>query len=182
MSRPARLWCGRRTARAWAPAALAALTLTSASPQRLSAETPAVAGWVETVCLQTPAVCLEAKLDTGAATSSLGASNITAFSRDGQAWVRFTLTTDSAEPLQIEAPVARRARIRRAGTEVSKRPVIALDICLMGRAGKAEFTLTDRSGMKYPALIGRAFLSGKFHIDPARTLTGAGLCVGPSTR
>src|SRR5690606_26507194 len=75
-----------------------------------------------------------------------------------------------AEPLQIEAPVVRNVRIRQASADdVERRPVVQLTINLgSGLQQDAEFTLTDRSQMTYPILLGREFLRDIVLIDVGR--------------
>ena len=149
-------------------ALLGVLVLVEPVPAR---EGPAIAGWVETVSIE--GIVLEAKLDTGAETSSLDARNITRFHRNGERWVRFQ-TSDraasaSASSRTVEAKIVRKARVKRAGATTERRPVVELRLCLGGVTIPAEFTLTDRSGLDYGALIGRAALGPRFAVDASRT-------------
>ena len=137
---------------------------------------PQIAGWVETASIADPPRALEAKLDTGADTSALSATAMTSFQRDGVTWVRFQLTAGSPESAVIETPLIRWARVRRAGTKTDRRPVVSLPLCLAGLTTTAEFTLTDRTGLDYPVLIGRAALAGRIAIDPARTHIAPATC------
>ncbi|MBA1262137.1 retropepsin-like aspartic peptidase RloA [Stutzerimonas sp. NM35] len=119
-----------------------------------------------------------AKLDTGAQTASLSASDITRFKRNGESWVRFYLAIDSAHSHPIERPLARISKIkRRAGDfdpeeekTYTARPVIELELC-MGKALRTiEVNLTDRSAFQYPLLIGSDALT-RFGalVDPSLT-------------
>ncbi len=64
-------------------------------------------------------------------------------------------------------PVVRSKLVRSAhGNKL--RPVIETDIQFAGKKMKAEFTLADRSHMKYHILIGRNILSDKYLIDPCK--------------
>jgi hypothetical protein len=132
----------------------------------------AIAGFVETVDIADPPRALEAKLDTGAETSALSARDIVPFARDGAQWLRFTVPVaeggGAVEP-PVEAPVVRYVRIRRAGTKTERRPVVVLPLGMGGTRFTAEFTLTDRAGLDYPVLIGRAALAGRIAVDSART-------------
>lgn len=137
---------------------------------------PVTAGWIETAWLAGHALALDAKLDTGADTSSINAGSFETFSKDSRQWVRFQLKGRDGETRVIEAPVLRTARIRRAGAGVTERPVILLSVCVAGRSGEAEFTLADRTGMDFAMLIGRGFLAGRLMVDSARTRVGDGAC------
>jgi len=46
------------------------------------------------------------------------------------------------------------------------RPIIEVEIEIAGKKLKGEFTLADRSHMKYPVLIGQNILKQGFIIDP----------------
>lgn len=115
----------------------------------------------------------EARVDSGAATSSLSATQIERFERDGKRWVRFQLQHDDEEAdgtLTIEAEIMRNAIIRQVSSdETERRPVIRLMLHLgQGLQQEAEFTLTDRSQMSYPILLGRQFLRDVVLIDVGR--------------
>lgn len=117
---------------------------------------------------------LEARIDSGANTSSLSATEITPFERDGEDWVRFKLglndEDDVVETIRdkwIEAPVERRVRIVQANGEES-RPVISLLLTLGPLRESVEFTLNDRTHLDYPVLLGRRFLMDIAIIDVAR--------------
>jgi hypothetical protein len=48
---------------------------------------------------------------------------------------------------------------------MQERYIIKSKIILFGKAYKAEFSLSDRSHMKNPILLGRKLLNGKFVVD-----------------
>jgi hypothetical protein len=139
----------------------------AASPSATGQTCPRIAGWVETATIASPPRAIEAKLDTGAETSALSATAIVPFTRDGTSWVRFSL--NAADAIPLEAPLVRWVRVRRAGTKTDRRPVVGLALCIAGLSSVAEFTLTDRTGLDYPMLIGRSALAGRFAVDSART-------------
>jgi hypothetical protein len=130
---------------------------------------PTIAGYLERVAVA--GVVLEAKLDTGADTSSLDARDVTVHADGVRGRVRFRLGDGGAEATArvLEAPIVRVTRIRRAGAGRQRRYVVRLPLCLGGRRQDAEFTLTDRRGLDVPVLIGRAALVGRHVVDPART-------------
>lgn len=130
-----------------------------------------VLGEVEWIGLPSLGTALKARVDTGATSSSLTAHEITRFERDGENWVRFKLAlTDDDEVAEhlhgiwLEAPVVRSARIIQAsGTE--SRPVIRLPMKLGRIEQTAEFTLSDRTQLTYPVLLGRRFLLDMAVVD-----------------
>ena len=114
-----------------------------------------------------------ARIDSGAETSSLSASDVVEFERDGDDWVRFTFTHDNAdESVEFELPIKRTVLIRQPGVdEPERRFVIELDIRLGDQLQTTEFTLTDRSKMTYPVLLGRAFLMDLYVVDVSQSYT-----------
>ena len=131
-----------------------------------------VVGSTEWIYLTPPGHHYQARIDSGATTSSLSAQDITRFERNGKRWVRFKLQhDDEAEPIEIEAPLVRNVRIRQASAEnPERRPVVSLTVNLGTQLQQdAEFTLTDRSQMTYPILLGREFLRDITLIDVGRT-------------
>ena len=64
-------------------------------------------------------------------------------------------------------PIIKRKKIKSAhGSRL--RPVIEAEIDLEGKKIRTEFTLADRSHMKYKILIGQNALKKYFLIDPSR--------------
>ncbi|MGM0984598.1 MAG: ATP-dependent zinc protease [Pseudomonadota bacterium] len=132
-----------------------------------------VLGRSEWVGLSSVGTYLKARIDSGATTSSLSATDITRFERDGDNWVRFKLglndddaVVDSVRDEWIEAPVERRVRIIQASGEDS-RPVISLLMTLGPLRETVQFTLNDRTHLDHPVLLGRRFLMDIAVIDVA---------------
>lgn len=98
-----------------------------------------------------PDVTVDARIDTGAKTSSLHADHI---SFDEQ-FVKFR-----RGDVTYKTAVKRVVRIKNIHNgQNTRRPVVVLDVTIHGkRFNQIEFTLTDRSNMKYEVLIGRNVL------------------------
>lgn len=131
-----------------------------------SALTPAIAlaegklltlGWIERAHLYPGKMALEAKLDTGAQTSSLHCK-CQPFNQDGKEWVRFQIQGTDGRTVVVERPIIRTARITRQSGHDEFRPVVMIGLCLANRYREVEFTLVDRTGFEYPLLVGRNFL------------------------
>lgn len=117
---------------------------------------------------------LKARIDSGANTSSLSASEITPFERDGENWIRFKLGLDDKDVVVdavrdewIEAPVERRVRVIQATGEES-RPVVTLMMTLGSIREPVEFTLSDRTHLDFPVILGRRFLLDIAVVDVAQ--------------
>lgn len=132
-----------------------------------------IIGAIEWVYMDPPGRHFRARVDSGAETSSLSASNVVEFERDGDDWVRFTFQHDSTnEAVEFELPIKRAVRIRQVSSEESERRfVIELDIRLGDQLQTTEFTLTDRGRMTYPVLLGRAFLMDLYVVDVSQSYT-----------
>lgn len=116
---------------------------------------------------------LNARVDTGAATSSLNAQNIEIFERDNEQWARFELTSPNANaPLSLERQVVRTIRvIQSSTTDKSRRHVVSIPVELGSIVTETEFTLVDRSHMAFPVLLGRTFLKDIAVVDVAQRYT-----------
>jgi hypothetical protein len=148
----------------WATGALAQ----AVQQQNRSEPMPKIAGWIETVTFPDYGIVLDAKLDTGADSSSLGVSDLERFKRDGKTWYRFALTGEDGKTATIEQQTSRIARIMRAEVKDTRRPIVRLKICLAGQVAVTDFTLTDRSEQRTSLLIGRRFLDSRILVDSGR--------------
>ncbi|MCG8544688.1 MAG: RimK/LysX family protein [Alphaproteobacteria bacterium] len=126
-----------------------------------------VIGFIETVRITSANLDINAKVDSGARTSSTDASRIVPFQRDGKPWVRFTLHGDNGQTRRMERPVHRVARIRRAGVTTQERFVVLLALCVGTHYRLTEVNLTNRSNLRYRMILGRHYMMERFLIDPA---------------
>ncbi|PSW18710.1 hypothetical protein C9I98_14640 [Photobacterium sanctipauli] len=129
-----------------------------------------ILGEEEWVWIDSMATFFKARIDTGATTSSLSATDIQIFERDGKEWARFNLNHTSDEAPEkadiVEAPVIRWVKIRQANSsEAVRRPVIEAWVKLGQLHEKAQFTLADRTQMTYPVLLGREFFKDIALVD-----------------
>lgn len=129
-----------------------------------------IVGEVEPLYLAIPGIVYEARIDSGATTSSLNAINIQRFERDSERWVRFDIpSADGEGVISLERKLSRNVRILQSGSEhAEQRPVVELPFMIGDHRQSAEFTLTDRSHLKYPVLIGRNVLRDVMLVDVGR--------------
>nr|WP_232111497.1 ATP-dependent zinc protease [Pseudomonas guariconensis] len=141
---------------------------------------PTLYGRYENIALPELGETLKAKMDTGAYTASLSAKDIELFTRDGNEWVRFRLATKNADGKVYEHELSRISKIKNRVDEdeegdvpeVSKRPVIDLELCLGDVKRTVEVNLVDRSHFNYPLLIGsKALKEFKAAVNPAKKFT-----------
>ncbi len=132
--------------------------------------TKPVLGYIEDISLPDLGVQCLAKVDTGACTSSLHAEQIETFDRDGQPWVRFHVKFDNAEitiDQVCEAPVIAQRTIASSNGQRSQRYVIRTRMSARGETFNAEISLSHRGSMRYPMLLGRKAIAGRFLVDVA---------------
>lgn len=130
-----------------------------------------VLGFIEAVELPGLGIGCDAKVDTGAATSSLHAERIEEFERQGEQWVRFHVlfNKQSARIDQTcEARLVEQRVITSSNGHSSKRYIIETDINVGGLSFTTEISLSHRGSMKYPMLIGRKAIAGRFVVDVSR--------------
>ena len=149
----------------------ARMRATDAEPVLKTFDHLAVIGLHEWIALpELGVVCLRAKTDTGAGTSTLHASEIVPFERDGKSWIRFTAHLGCEEDArhEREAPVVAKRTIRSSTGHTQIRYVIRTQLALGDRCWPVEFTLTCRKSMRYRALLGaRALIDGQLVVNPA---------------
>ncbi len=133
-----------------------------------------IIGYVETFRIVPENVRVDARMDSGATTSSINAINPVTFERDGKRWVRFEVENESnGEKVILERPVVRQVLIRQHVGEPDERFVVELEIFLGERHLKGEFTLANRTSFNYKGLLGRNLLSEGFLVDSgARNILG----------
>lgn len=134
------------------------------------------AGWHERVAL--PRLGIDAafaKLDTGADASSLHARDIvvSADHREIEFTAPLLRKQDHCEGFpgggvrRVRAPLVEERVVRSAsGEEV--RYVISTELVLGTTRFEAHFSLTNREGMRFPILIGRDALAGRFVVDSSK--------------
>jgi hypothetical protein len=108
---------------------------------------------------------LRAKVDTGAATSALHAADATIVQQDGATTVTFRILPDHP-PVTLE--VENFTAVRSSNGEREIRPVVLVPLQVAGRTFNVLATLADRSAMRFPVLLGRSTLAGRFIVDPGR--------------
>jgi len=123
-------------------------------------------GWWEWVRLPGVAFSvIRAKADTGAAASSLHAEELELFKRGDVDFVRFRIAQN--EDL-IELRVVEMRQVKSSNGETQQRPAVLIPVEVAGVTFAIDCTLTDRTPMAYPMLLGRTALAGRFLVDSGR--------------
>ncbi len=127
-------------------------------------------GLVEDVILLPYGVKFPARIDTGAASSSLDARELRV--QDGT--VEFKLPQKYGG-LQLRLPVVGWETIRSSESRES-RPVVEMELCLGPKRLLVKLNLNDRSMVKYPLILGRNFLREDYVVDVKRRKTAPPRC------
>jgi hypothetical protein len=104
---------------------------------------------------------VEAKIDTGAYTSSIHCKHIQETKKDGKDILEFKLLDDTIHSVEDFT----KKHIKNSFGEKEERYIIKTLICLGKKKILTTVSLSDRGNMRYPVLIGRRLLKGKFIVD-----------------
>ncbi len=139
-------------------------------PEMVSAEEKVTIGTVEEVILMPWRVRLPARIDTGAAKSSLDAREL----KIHEDRVEFKLPRKYGE-LHLRLPIIDWRHVR-TPEGLERRPIVELEICFGSKRIRTLVNLADRSMVKYPLILGRNFLKEDFVVDVKRRRTAKPNC------
>lgn len=128
-------------------------------------------GWREWVALPDLGIdIIDAKIDTGANRSAIGAFNIKRVQSKNRQLVEFGVQAEGASGRRhvvCRAPYIGARTIRSSNGQEEKRLMIETRIGLGDRLWKIELSLTNRDAMEFQLLLGRNALGRKFLVNPA---------------
>jgi hypothetical protein len=163
---------GKRRFR-WVVSSVVGLTLFLVVGMGSAAERKIILGTVEDVILLPWGVKLPARIDTGAAKSSLDAREL----RIQGDIAEFRLP-ENYGGLRIRLPVVEWRHLRTT-QGLKKRPVVELELCIGPKRLRTKATLEDRTSVKYPLLVGRNTLGGIFIVDSKKRRVASPHCEAP---
>jgi hypothetical protein len=135
-----------------------------------------IIGWREWVALPDLGIrAVKAKVDTGAASSSIHAFDVEEFSRQGKKLIRFRvhpLQRNSRAFIQSEAELLEYRHVKSSGGHQTLRPVIVTTVELLGIRCPIELTLASRDTMGFRMLLGREALARRFVVDSGKSFQG----------
>jgi hypothetical protein len=114
---------------------------------------------------------LNIKVDTGAYTSSIHCHEIKEIQKDDVWYIKFNLLDPSHEQYNEKEfffKNYRKKNIKNSFGSIESRYAIKTVITLFNQTFPIELTLSERSDMKFPVLLGRRFLNKKFIVDPSK--------------
>lgn len=104
---------------------------------------------------------IEAKIDTGAYTCSIHCNNLILKTEEGKQILTFQLLDDRIYRFEEFT----RKKIKNSFGEMEERYIIKTLIHIGRKKINTTISLSDRENMRYPVLIGRRLLKGKFIVD-----------------
>ena len=127
-------------------------------------------GEVEWAYVEPGDLALEARIDTGAATSSIHAEDIRLVEKDGKRWVQFSLTDPTTnDKISLERRLHRRILVKQKGEDVEdRRYVVRMWITLGNNRTWIDVSLSDRDDYEFPLLLGRNMLMDHFVVDVSK--------------
>jgi hypothetical protein len=129
---------------------------------------------------------IDAKVDTGAHTSCIHCCDIKIIDEARGRKISFDLL-DPLHPYynnkKLTLPIYAKRKIKNSFGQVEERYIIKTQVLLFGEVLDIELSLTDRSKMEYPVLLGRKLLFNRFLVDVRQIdLSYKQKCIRPATR
>jgi len=109
---------------------------------------------------------IDAKIDTGAYSSSLHCDKIEV--RDRELHISFKKLTKRGQPSELVFKDFTVTRVKSSNGIIQNRYKIKTTIRLGDRQFITDFTLADRGSMKYPVLLGRKAIKRLFLVDVSK--------------
>lgn len=126
-------------------------------------------GRVEWVSLPDFKIKQKARIDTGAKTTSMHATNIEEVEQRGELFVKFQTFDSDNKVVELVRKVDTTQKVSNTAGFVSRRYVIKEKIKMGSIEREVLVNLNDRTKMEYKFLIGRNVLLGRFIVDVARS-------------
>jgi len=111
---------------------------------------------------------IRAKIDSGAYGSALHCSQIEVIVKNNKMVLSFVPLDQGYHGFTNKKYYFEHYKdklVKSSSGESEHRYIIATDTIIFGQTIRTEFSLTDRSQMKYPILLGRKFLRKRFLVD-----------------
>ena len=111
---------------------------------------------------------VDAKIDTGAYGCAIHCNLIEVVKHQGKKMLRIIPLRGFDHNYQgtaVYLPLTPKKRVKNSMGGIEERYIIKTKVTLFGEEIDTVFSLTDRSKMKFPVLLGRKFLQGRFLVD-----------------
>ncbi len=128
-------------------------------------------GWKETLDLPELGILgIEAKIDTGAASSVLHCNSYKIVNEDGQDWILCELITnfETEETKVLKLKLYKTKLVKSSFGQEEKRYYIRTTAKLYDQVFSIKISFRNRSNMTYPMLLGKNFLYRRFLVDVSK--------------
>ncbi|NNK19662.1 MAG: alpha-L-glutamate ligase, partial [Flavobacteriaceae bacterium] len=115
---------------------------------------------------------IKARVDSGAKTSSIQATNISVFRKKKEDWVKFEVNPiqdNRSITVDCEARLVDRRIVKSSSGISEERFVIRTPMTMGDDTFEIELTLANRDTMEFRMLLGREALNGRFMVNPAKS-------------
>ncbi|ASV29886.1 30S ribosomal protein S6--L-glutamate ligase [Maribacter cobaltidurans] len=113
---------------------------------------------------------IKARVDSGAKTSSIQATNLKIFNKGAQEWVKFEvnpLQENRSIAITCEARLIDRRMVKSSSGISEERLVVRTPVTLGDNTFDIELTLANRDTMEFRMLLGREALTDRYIVNPA---------------
>ena len=113
---------------------------------------------------------IKARVDSGAKTSSIQATNLKVYSKEAQEWVKFEVNpiqTNRSITIQCNARLVDRRMVKSSSGISEERLVVRTPVTIGEETFEIELTLANRDTMEFRMLLGREAINGRYIVNPA---------------
>ncbi|MRI00834.1 30S ribosomal protein S6--L-glutamate ligase [Kriegella sp. EG-1] len=113
---------------------------------------------------------IKARVDSGAKTSSIQATNIKVYSKGVEEWVKFEvspLQENRSIAIECEARLVDRRMVKSSSGISEERLVVQTPLTMGDETFNVELTLANRDTMEFRMLLGREAINTRFVVNPA---------------
>lgn len=117
---------------------------------------------------------IKARVDSGARTSSIQATNIKIYGKGAHEWVSFEinpLQDNRSITIECKAKLVDRRTVKSSSGISEERFVIKTPVTLGDKKFNIELTLANRDTMEYKMLLGREALNKRYLVNPVESYT-----------
>ena len=143
-----------------------------------------IIGWRELVGLPELGIAeIPAKIDTGARTAALHATDQRRFERDGNPWVEFMIPVhNQPTDIRLAAPIIDEREIKNTGGLPERRLIIRTTLLLGRHRWHIDVSLANREKMEFDLILGRTAIRNRnILVDPGHSfLLGQPRAAGPA--
>ncbi len=115
---------------------------------------------------------IKVKVDTGAYTSSIHCHDVKEVESEGEKYIEFEILDPSHPEYEnkvYKVKGYKEKAIKSSNGTTEQRFIIKTIIAIFNEKLPIELSLSERSDMKFPVLIGRKFLNNRFIVDTSLT-------------